>query len=103
MKILIVCGAGASSTFVAHRMRRTAAEHGLEAEISAASDADLPARLAGLDVLLIGPHLAGLYDDIREQATAIGVAVALLPPTIFAARDGEEALRLALDAARART
>jgi cellobiose PTS system EIIB component len=102
MKILIVCGAGASSTFLAHRMRRTAAERGLETTISAGSEADLPARLAGLDVLLIGPHLAGLYDDIREHATAIGVAVALLPPTIFVARNGVEALDLALDAARTR-
>jgi PTS system cellobiose-specific IIB component len=102
MKILIVCGAGASSTFVAHRMRRTAAERGLAVDISAGSESELPGGLAGLDVLLIGPHLAGLYDDMREEATSIGVAVALLPTTIFAARDGVEALDLALDAAGAR-
>ncbi|MGO4691368.1 PTS sugar transporter subunit IIB [Glaciibacter sp. 2TAF33] len=102
MKILIVCGAGASSTFVAHRMRRTATERGLDLQISAGSESELPAGLAGLDVLLIGPHLAGLYDDLRDEAASIGVAVVLLPSTIFAARDGVEALGLALDAAGAR-
>jgi PTS system cellobiose-specific IIB component len=53
-------------------------------------------------VLLIGPHLPELYDDIREAARALGVGVVLLPDTIFAARDGEEALELARAAAGAR-
>lgn len=101
MRILVICGAGASSTFVAHRMRRTATEQGVAAEISAGSESDLPAGFGGLDVLLIGPHLAGRYDGIRSQAHAAGVAAALLPETIFAERDGQVALGLALDAAGA--
>ncbi|RNE64063.1 PTS IIB subunit [Cryobacterium tepidiphilum] len=103
MKILIICGAGASSTFVAHRLRRSAAEQGVAAEISAGSESDLPARLAGLDVLLIGPHLAGRFDEIRASASAADVAVALLPETIFRERDGQVALGLALDAAGTRS
>jgi sucrose-6-phosphate hydrolase SacC (GH32 family) len=35
MKILIVCGAGASSTFVALRVRRTAAARGLAVDVAA--------------------------------------------------------------------
>ncbi|MBO9626758.1 MAG: hypothetical protein J7484_10325, partial [Microbacterium sp.] len=35
MKILVVCGAGASSTFVAQRLRRAAEAHGLTWETSA--------------------------------------------------------------------
>lgn len=99
MKILIVCGAGASSTFVALRVRRTAAGRGLAVDASAGSESDLPDGLAGIDVLLVGPHLAHLFDDLRGQAEARGVAAVLLPETIFAARDGEEALELALGAA----
>jgi cellobiose PTS system EIIB component len=98
MKILVVCGAGASSTFVAHRMRRTAEERGLDLQVSAGSESDLAFGLAGIDALLIGPHLAGLYDDVREHADQAGVAVVLLPATIFTERDGAEALDLALDA-----
>jgi PTS system cellobiose-specific IIB component len=102
MKILIICGAGASSTFVAHRIRRTAAERDLEVEVTAGTASSLPGALTGIDVLLIGPHLPELYDDIREAARALGVGVVLLPDTIFAARDGEEALELARAAAGAR-
>lgn len=98
MKILVVCGAGASSTFVAHRVRRTAAERGVDVDISAGSDSQLPGALAGLDALLIGPHLAGLYDELRSDPAAAGVALVLLPESIFSARDGSIALDLALDA-----
>lgn len=103
MKILIVCGAGASSTFVALRVRRTAAGRGLEVDVAAGSESGLPHSLDGIDVLLVGPHLAHLFEDIQGQAHARGVGVVLLPETIFAARDGEQALELALGAAPARS
>lgn len=103
MKILVICGAGASSTFVAHRLRRSAAEQGIDAEVSAGSESDLPAGFAGLDVLLIGPHRAVRYDEIRALAHGAGVAVALLPETIFTERDGQVALDLALEATGARS
>lgn len=103
MKILVICGAGASSTFVAHRLRRSAAERGVDAEVSAGSESDLPAGFTGLDVLLVGPHLAGRFDGIRAVATTAGVAAVLLPETIFQERDGQVALGLALQAAGARS
>ncbi|WP_022883258.1 PTS sugar transporter subunit IIB [Glaciibacter superstes] len=103
MKILVVCGAGASSTFVAHRVRKTAAERGLDIEVAAGSDAQLPAAFPGIDALLIGPHLSGLYEDLQEDPAAAGVALVLLPETIFSARDGNVALDLALDAVGARS
>lgn len=103
MKILIVCGAGASSTFVALRVRRTAAGRGITVQVAAGSEADLPGALSGIDVLLVGPHLAHLFEDILGQADAAGVGAVLLPDTIFAARDGDEALDLALGAAAARS
>jgi PTS system cellobiose-specific IIB component len=103
MKIMVICGAGASSTFVAHRLRRSAAERGIAAEISAGSESDLPAGFDGLDVLLIGPHLTAHYDGIRASANAAGVAAALLPETIFRERDGLVALDLALHAAGAKS
>lgn len=102
MKILVICGAGASSTFVAHRLRRSAFEQGVDAEVSAGSEADLPAGFAGLDVLLVGPHLAGRFDDLRASASQAGAVAALLPESIFREQDGQVALGMAL-AARARS
>jgi len=103
MKILIVCGAGASSTFVALRVRRTAAERGIPVEVAAGSESDLPDGLGGVTVLLVGPHLEHRFDQIRDQAGDRGVAARLMPDTVFAARDGEQALDLALGAQAARS
>ena len=98
MKILVVCGAGASSAFVAHRMRVTGKARGLTLTVVAGSESDLPGSLRTVDVLLIGPHLAPRFDRISAQAKKLGVGVALLPEEVFAARDGDLALNLAVDA-----
>jgi PTS system cellobiose-specific IIB component len=52
--ILIVCGAGASSTFLASAMRTLAQSRGIQATIHAASDDDLDSRLPFADVVLVG-------------------------------------------------
>jgi PTS system cellobiose-specific IIB component len=103
MKILIVCGAGASSAFVAHRLRTTGKERGLTLTVVAGSEADLPASLDGIDVLLIGPHLAPRFERISAQAKKRSVGVALLPDSVFAARTGDEGLDLALAAEHERS
>ncbi|KGJ82386.1 hypothetical protein GY21_01045 [Cryobacterium roopkundense] len=99
MRIHVVCGAGASSTFVALRLRKSAAARGLSVHVTAGSESDLDSVLPNVDVLLVGPHLASRFAAIRLNADAAGVEARLLPDTVFAARDGEEALALALDAA----
>lgn len=103
MKILIVCGAGASSAFVAHRLRTTGKERGLTLTVVAGSESDLPASLDGIDVLLIGPHLAPRFERISAHARKKGVGVALMPDSVFAARNGDEGLDLALTAEHERS
>jgi len=103
MKILVVCGAGASSAFVAHRVRHTATERGLEVSVHAGSESDLPGSLGPIDVLLVGPYLAPRYERIRAMAIKAGVGVALLPDTVFESQHGDEALDAAIYALKART
>jgi PTS system cellobiose-specific IIB component len=103
MKILIVCGAGASSAFIAHRVRVTGTERGLDLTVVAGSEADLPGSLDTVDVVLIGPHLAPRFELISSQARSAGVGAALLPASVLAARDGDLALGLAVDAENVRS
>jgi PTS system cellobiose-specific IIB component len=103
MKIHVVCGAGTSSSFVALRVRRSAAGRGLTVSVTAGSHSDLAARLDAIDVVLVGPHLADDFVAIETAALLHGVAARLLPETVFAVRDGEAALDLALDATAARS
>lgn len=97
-EILVVCGAGASSTFVAQRVRRAAEARGRAVTAAAGTQASLPVERDVADVLLLGPHLAGAFEDIRRDAAARGIRVVLLPHDIFSDRDGTRTLDL-VDAA----
>ncbi|MFT3798416.1 PTS sugar transporter subunit IIB [Microbacterium sp.] len=90
MRILVVCGAGASSTFVAQRIRSAAEAAGREVTAAAGTETSIAAGVA--DVILLGPHLAAALARIRDEAR--GTTVALLPPDVFADRDGTRTLAL---------
>jgi cellobiose PTS system EIIB component len=81
--VLIVCGAGASSTFLALRLRRLARARDLDLVVEAGSEADLDDRLEHVRILLIGPHLAERFDSLSRRATEAGARAALLPDTVF--------------------
>jgi len=93
--ILIVCGAGASSTFVASRLRSVAASRSLPVVVEAGSVEDLSDRLPNVDVLLVGAHLASSFDALAVEAEAHGVRCALLPSTVLSAGGPEAAFDLA--------
>ena len=94
--ILVVCGAGASSTFLATRMRALATERGLNVTARAASNLDLTSRLADARVLLVGPHLESSFEEIRAEAADHSVPAALLPTTAFGPQGATDALDQAL-------
>lgn len=87
MKILVVCGAGASSTFVAQRLGRAAQAAGLDWHTSAGTVTSLTAD--AFDLVLVGPHLADRITAIRASAHCPAVA---LPADVFADRDGDRTL-----------
>ncbi|WP_448005837.1 PTS sugar transporter subunit IIB [Agromyces bauzanensis] len=101
VRIIVVCGAGASSTFVAHRIRRAAAARGVDVRATATSESGLDQALADADVLLVGAHLGDRVGLLRERAAAASVPVVILPEGAAAAVDGEDALDLALEFAGA--
>jgi cellobiose PTS system EIIB component len=93
-RVLIVCGAGASSTFLALRIRAVARERGLDLVVEAGTVLDLDERLPATDVLLVGPHLAAQFDDLERRATGAGTPVALLPDDAFGQGGAEAATDL---------
>jgi PTS system cellobiose-specific IIB component len=90
MRILVVCGAGASSTFVAQRLRRAASDAGLSWDAAAGTETSVDD--GDHDLVLLGPHLADRLSAIRSRVNA---PVALLPDDVFADRDGLRTLALA--------
>lgn len=96
MRILVVCGAGASSTFVAQRLARAALTAGLA--WTAESGTEHTALSAtGIDLVLVGPHLADRADAIRTALDGRAGVVAL-PDDAFTDFDGSRTLLLVRDA-----
>ncbi|UKF80122.1 PTS sugar transporter subunit IIB [Clavibacter californiensis] len=96
-RILVVCSSGASSTFLAQRLRALAEADGLEIEAVAGSIAQVRLDAAGMDVVLLGAHLADRLDAVRAAAADEGATAVLLDAD--AARP--EGARAALDRALA--
>ena len=94
--ILVVCGAGASSTFLASRMRALATRDGLDVTVRAASNLDVASRLADARVLLVGPHLESSFAELKAEAAAHAVPALLLPSTAFGPEGAADALAQAL-------
>lgn len=100
MRILVVCGAGASSTFVAQRLRHAAQAAGRDMSAIAGTEQSLPIDLDAADVVLIGPHLFPALERIQRDAAYRGATVVLLPADVFGDLDGTQTLAL-IDAALA--
>ncbi len=98
MRILVVCGAGASSTFVAQRVRHAAHDQGLPYIAFAGTEVSLPIDLDAADVVLVGPHLAHAMERIERDAARRGTTVVLLPSDIFTDLDGTRTLALVQEA-----
>ncbi|GAA2988583.1 PTS system cellobiose-specific IIB component [Microbacterium terrae] len=98
MRILVVCAAGASSTFVAQRVRHAAHDRGLSYSAFAGTERSLPIDLDAADVVLVGPHLSHALERIEREAAPRGTTVVLLPHDIFQDLDGTRTLALVRDA-----
>lgn len=92
MRILVACGAGASSTFVARRINAAARARNLPYAATATNEVSLADELASSDLVLLGPHLAPRFQQIKDLAAPHGVGVVLLEADVFADRDGVRTL-----------
>ena len=95
-KILLTCGAGASSGFMAQSMRKAALKHGYKLDIMAKSDAEISEYLDGASILLIGPHLKYALDKFEKMAKPFGVPVQVISQEIYGELNGEALLNLVI-------
>lgn len=95
LNVLLVCGSGASSGFMAANMRKAAKEKGLDIKITARSESEIENYIDEIDALMIGPHLAYLIDDIEDilKDGAKPIKAILMKPEYYSMLDGNEALK----------
>lgn len=90
--ILLVCGSGASSGFMAANIRKAAAARGLQWSVTARSEAEVLNYVEDIDCLMVGPHLASNLGSIEEDCEGYDIKIALLEKSAYAKLNGEMAV-----------
>lgn len=96
LKILLCCGAGMSSGFLASSARKSAKKRKIAANVEARSHTEVNDYLSSIDILMLGPHYASELKKYDALATPYGVPVVVIPQDIYAQLNGEKLLDLAI-------
>lgn len=98
LNVLLCCGAGMSSGFLAQQMRNAAKKKEIPMQASAKSQNDIEEYLSDADILLIGPHLAYLKEDLSKKCEPYHIPVEIIPKDIYAALNGKALLEIVVAA-----
>lgn len=96
MYILLACGSGASSGFLAQSMRRAAKKKGINVTVKAVSDTQIDDFVKDIDILLLGPHLKHRFSEIESKVARHGVKAMLVDQSSYSTLDGESVLNKVL-------
>lgn len=91
LNVLLVCGSGASSGFMAANMRKAAKKAGLDYKIQARSEAELSDYANDIDVLMVGPHLKSEFEALQKSVPDKVVTI-LMKPDYYSILDGAAAV-----------
>lgn len=91
LNVLLVCGSGASSGFMAANMRKAAKKAGLDYKIQARSEAELNDYTNDIDVLMVGPHLKSEFEALQKSVPDKVVTI-LMKPDYYSILDGAAAV-----------
>lgn len=91
MKVILLCGSGASSGFMAASMRKEAKLRKLDYEIEAHSESEIQNYIDEVDCVMIGPHLAYLENELKEELHP-ETKLLVMEHAYYARLDGQQAL-----------
>lgn len=94
--ITLVCAAGMSTSILMARMQESAAKQGIEAKIIAMSESKFEEYEEPTEVLLLGPQIEYMADDMKEQYEPKGIKVAVIDMMDYGTLNGEKVLKDAL-------
>ncbi|MDR0924616.1 MAG: PTS sugar transporter subunit IIB [Hungatella sp.] len=92
LNVLLVCGSGASSGFMAANIRKAVAARKMEINVKARGESEIENYIDEIDALMVGPHLAYILDEIEEYTGGKDVKVILMKPEYYSTLNGEMAL-----------
>ena len=96
LKILLVCSAGMSTSFLVEKMKKSAEVKGIEAEIKAIPEAQANEYVGKIDILLLGPQVKYAMPELKKIADEHGKKIDAINMTDYGMMNGAKVLEAAL-------
>lgn len=90
--IILVCAAGMSTSLLVNKMKKAAQEQGKEVHIQAMPADAFEHYNEHTDVLLLGPQIRNLYDDMKAKFEPKGIKVDVIDMRDYGMMNGEKVL-----------
>jgi PTS system cellobiose-specific IIB component len=93
--IMLACAAGMSTSMLVQKMQEAAKAKGKDYEIYAKSTADIDAALESShkpDVLLLGPQVGYMKNDVKKKADAAGIPMDVINMMDYGMMKGDNVL-----------
>ncbi|WP_300381406.1 PTS sugar transporter subunit IIB [Clostridium sp.] len=97
VKIILACAAGMSTSLLVKKMQDSATERNIEASIKAIAEGAISEHLNECDVILLGPQVKFMLDNIREIVAPHNIPVEVIPMQLYGLMNGKATLDIALD------
>ena len=96
MNILLCCSVGMSTSLLVSRMKRNAAERGIQCRIWAVPADVVIKQVCEADVLLLGPQIRFLLPELKGIARGKGIPVEVIDTVHYGTFDGQKVLDIAI-------
>ena len=98
-RILLCCGAGMSSGFMATATAKAAREKGLNWYVTAKSQSVAIDEMPDYDACLLGPHYESQLNEFKEAAKEMDsdVSIAVIPQEVYGNLDGNALVEFTLE------
>lgn len=97
-KIMLACAAGMSTSLMVQKIEEAAQAAGKDYEVFAKSTADVERELNAEripDVVLLGPQVSYLKNEIKDKTDAKGIPMDVMPMMDYGMLNGENILKFA--------
>jgi len=92
LNVLLVCGSGASSGFMATNINKAAKKRGISCKVVARSKSEVDSYIDSVNMVMIGPHMKFVKPEIEEKAVGKDVKIVVMNKSYYGLLDGEAAL-----------
>jgi len=96
-KIMLCCSAGMSTSLLVKKMLEVAAERKVAVEIKAFGVAEFDEQMPNYDVVLLGPQIKYMQNDLSAKAATYGIKVQPIEMMDYGMLRGDKVLDVALE------